>query len=156
VSVLDLRALLSALNEAAVRFVVIGGVAVGAHGYVRATEDLDIVPEPTGENADRLARVLAELEGTLPLAESRPFQAAGDVAALKRRRNLTLDTRHGALDVVQQAAGVPSFAELDKRAIASELLGVPVRVASLSDLRRMKEARGSTQDRADLEQLPPD
>ncbi len=41
-SVLDLRALLATLNEHGVRYVVIGGVAVGAHGYVRATEDLDI------------------------------------------------------------------------------------------------------------------
>jgi hypothetical protein len=38
----DLRALLEALNEAEVSFVVIGGVAVGAHGYVRGTEDLDV------------------------------------------------------------------------------------------------------------------
>ena len=45
-SVLDLRAVLSALVEHEVRFVIIGGVAVGAHGYVRGTDDLDIVPNP--------------------------------------------------------------------------------------------------------------
>jgi hypothetical protein len=41
----DLRALLEALHERSVDFVVIGGVAVGAHGYVRGTEDLDLVPD---------------------------------------------------------------------------------------------------------------
>ena len=45
-SVLDLRALLSALDERGVGFVAIGGVAVGAHGYVRATQNLGLVRSP--------------------------------------------------------------------------------------------------------------
>ena len=49
-SVLDLRALLATLNEHGVRYVVIGGVAVGAHGYVRATEDLDSAPRLAGSS----------------------------------------------------------------------------------------------------------
>jgi hypothetical protein len=47
--------LLLALSSADVEFVVIGGVAVGVQGYVRATKDLDIVPEPGVENLTRLA-----------------------------------------------------------------------------------------------------
>jgi hypothetical protein len=155
VRVLDLRALLGALTEHEVSFVVIGGVAVGAHGYVRATQDLDIVPEPSADNASRLARALTELEATLPLAGGRQFQPAGDLTHLRRRRNMTLDTRYGPLDVVQQASGTPSFASLDGQAVQSDLLGVPVRVCSLEHLRQMKQARASTQDRADLEHLPP-
>ena len=58
----DLRALLEALNAQGVRFVVIGGVAVGAHGYVRGTEDLDLVPDPDPANLDRLTEALAKLE----------------------------------------------------------------------------------------------
>lgn len=153
---LDLRALLSELNRHEVAFVVIGGVAVAAHGYVRATEDLDIVPEPSAENADRLARALGGLEGSLPLADGRRFQPAADVSALARRRNMTLETRHGALDVVQRVSGVPSFRALDERAIESDLLGVPVRICSLEHLRLMKRSRGSLQDLADLERLPPE
>jgi hypothetical protein len=154
VSVLDLRALLSALEEHGVRFVVIGGVAVGAHGYIRATEDLDVVPEPTADNAERLAKALTALDAVLPTAGGRHFEPAGDLVALKRRRNLTLETRYGGLDVVQQVTGVPGFAALDEQAVDSDLLGVAVRICSLPHLRAMKEARGSTQDRADLERLP--
>jgi len=154
VSVLDLRALLATLNEHGVRYVVIGGVAVGAHGYVRATEDLDIVPEPTAETADRLARALAELEATLPLSGGRPSRTAGDVIAISHGRSLTADTRHGGLDVVQRVPGVPAFEELDRSAVDAELLGVLVRVCDLEHLRQMKHARGSAQDRADLENLP--
>lgn len=155
-SVLDLRALLQALGDHKVRFVVIGGVAVGAHGYVRSTADLDIVPDPSSENADRLARALAALEASLPMDGGRPFIPAGDVSSLTRRRNMTLETRAGPLDVVQRATGVPSFEQLDRDAVESDLLGVPVRVCSLGHLRQMKQARASAQDRADLENLPPE
>jgi hypothetical protein len=155
VSVLDLRALLGALVDCEVRFVVIGGVAVAAHGYVRATQDLDLVPDPSVENARRLASALAILEATFPLAAGRPFDPQSDLLHLIRRSNLTLDTRHGALDVVQDAPGVPPFVALDREAVDSELLGVPVRICSLDHLRGMKRARGGSQDRADLEHLPP-
>jgi hypothetical protein len=57
---------------------------------------------------------------------------------------MTLDTRHGPLDLVQRVAGV-----------TSDLLGVPVRVCSLEHLRRMKEARRGSQDIADRERRPP-
>ena len=72
----DLRALVEALHERAVEFIVIGGVAVGAHGYVRGTEDLDLVPDPHPENLKRLTEALRELESTLPTAEGRDFDPA--------------------------------------------------------------------------------
>jgi hypothetical protein len=46
----DLRALLELLREKEVDFVVIGGVAVAAHGLVRGTEDLALVPAPDPDN----------------------------------------------------------------------------------------------------------
>lgn len=69
----DLRALLEALHDDDIRFIVIGGVAVGAHGFVRATEDLDLVPEPDPVNLQRLATALERLETTLPMAGGRAF-----------------------------------------------------------------------------------
>ena len=44
-----------ALNASGVAYVIVGGLAVAAHGVVRATRDLDLVPEPSAENLDRLA-----------------------------------------------------------------------------------------------------
>ncbi|MGN6814693.1 MAG: hypothetical protein ACTHK3_01235 [Solirubrobacterales bacterium] len=72
----DLRSLLEALNAEGIRFVVIGGVAVGAHGYVRGTEDLDLVPDPDPENLNRLTEALTKLDSTLPTVAERPFDAA--------------------------------------------------------------------------------
>lgn len=150
----DLRSLLDALNDGGVRFVVIGGVAVGAHGYVRGTEDLDLVPDPDPENLDRLTHALAKLDSTLPTVRERPFDPATDASVIRRGGNVTTMTRFGGLDIVQRARGVPSYSQLISDAVESELLGVPVLVCSLARLREMKLAQDREQDRADLANLP--
>lgn len=150
----DLRALLEALSEAEVRFVVIGGVAVGAHGYVRGTEDLDLVPDPDPDNLARLTEALRTLESTLPTVGERPFDPATDATVIRRGGNVTAMTRFGELDIVQRARGVPSYSQLDEDAVDSELLGIAVRICSLARLREMKRAQDRVQDRADLENLP--
>jgi hypothetical protein len=150
----DLRSLLQKLHEQDIDFVVIGGVAVGAHGYIRATADLDLVPDPNPENLNRLIEALDSLEATLPTVDGRPFDPASDAATVRRGGNVTADTKFGGLDIVQIALGVPGYAELDRDAVDSELMGVPVRICSLTRLRAMKEAQGRAQDKADLENLP--
>lgn len=150
----DLRALLEALQEHGVRFVVIGGVAVVAHGNLRTTADLDLVPDPNPENLDRLIAALDSLGATLPTAGGRPFDSTGDAGSIRRGGNVTADTRFGGLDIVQLAQGVPNYAMLDQDAVDSDLLGIPVRVCSLTRLREMKRAQGRAQDQADLENLP--
>lgn len=150
----DLRALVEALHGRDVEFIVIGGVAVGAHGYVRGTEDLDLVPDPDPENLKRLTEALRELESTLPTAEGRDFDPARDAGVIRRGGNVTAMTRFGELDVVQRARGVPGYNRLAEDAVPSELFGIPVRVCSLARLREMKEAQSRPQDRADLENLP--
>jgi hypothetical protein len=142
------------LNDSDVRFVVIGGVAVGAHGYVRGTEDLDLVPDPDPENLKRLTETLRNLGSTLPTVGERPFDPGTDAGVIRRGGNVTAMTRFGGLDVVQRARGVPSYSQLEEDAVDSELLGVPVRICSLSRLREMKEAQNRAQDQADLENLP--
>jgi hypothetical protein len=151
---LDLRSLLQALHEQGVEFVVIGGVAVGAHGYVRATADLDLVPDPDPENLGRLVKILDSLEATLPTAGGRRFDPSQDARVVRRGGNVTADTPLGGLDVIQLADGVPGYSQLATDAVESDLLGIPVRVCSLARLREMKQAQDRAQDRADLENLP--
>jgi hypothetical protein len=149
----DLRALLEVLHQRDVRFVVIGGVAVAAHGYVRGTEDLDLVPDPDPANLDRLTESLEALDCTLPTV-GRAFDPSTDVSVIRRGGNITANTRFGGLDIVQRAIGVPSYFALMQDAVESELLGVPVQICSLARLREMKQAAGRDQDRADLSSLP--
>jgi len=152
----DLRALLETLNERGVRFIVIGGVAVGAHGYVRGTEDLDLVPDPDPQNLERLTNALGEMESTLPTVGERPFDPSTDAGVIRMGGNVTTMTKFGGLDVVQRARGVPSYTQLAEDAVQSELLGIPVLVCSLARLREMKKAQDREQDRADLANLPED
>ena len=124
----DLAALFASLKAHQIEYVVIGGAAVAAHGYIRATKDLDIVPEPSAENHARLAELLDELEATLPIGNGRRFDSTADLAALRKGGNLTLDTKLGALDIIQRAAGVPRYSALAADAVPTDLLGVPVKV----------------------------
>jgi len=82
---------------------VIGGVAVGVHGYVRATKDLDVCPAGDRENLEALARLLSELDAEQLevgdfASDELPFDPrdAGDLA---KGGNFWLRTRLGALDV---------------------------------------------------------
>jgi hypothetical protein len=152
--VLDLVHLVRSLDRGDVRYVLIGGVAVGVHGYVRMTMDLDLVPDPDRPNLERLVATLSRLEGTLPGAAGRAFDPATDAGGLRRGGNLTLDTPRGGIDVVQRLPGVPPYAELAAAADEVKLDGLPVLVCSLGHLRAMKVAADRPQDRADLAGLP--
>jgi hypothetical protein len=54
--------LIAALSDGGVEYVLIGGLAVGAHGFPRATKDVDVVPAPDAGNLDRLTKVLRAIE----------------------------------------------------------------------------------------------
>ena len=147
-------ALMEALLSAGVRFVLIGGLAVGVHGAVRATQDVDVVPDPEGENLERLARVLRRLEarqigvntGFLP---NLPTEAKGLAAG----GSFQLATVHGQLDVLQESAVIPSYATLAEDALEVDWRGHALRVCSLARLREMKRAAGRPLDALDLEAL---
>lgn len=148
----DLRALLSTLSDAGVEYVVIGGIALGLHGGIRTTEDLDIVPNPETANLDRLCRVLESLDASLLLNPRRKF-GAREAWMLQRGRNVSLETRHGDVDIVRSLPGVPGYAALVEGAERYDIDGIIVLAASPTQLIEMKQARGSAQDQADIETL---
>jgi predicted nucleotidyltransferase len=150
-SPLRLDAILRTLVEFSVEFVVVGGVAVQAHGYLRGTGDLDIVPRPTLLNLSRLAEALADL-GAKPRRATLPADVT-DPQMLNRVPLAPLVTRHGRLDVLNLAhtSGAPgSFDELMERALAVDLDGLPVAIAGIDDLLRMKRSAGRPQDLTDI------
>lgn len=149
----DLRGLLAALVEHEVDFVVVGGVAVVAHGALRATADVDIVPNPEPANLDRLVLAVSALGARLPLSGERPFDPPRDAPALRRRANATLDTPLGGLDIVQDVPGLPPYDALRAEAVSTDVLGVPLFVCSLHHLLAMKRRAGRPIDLADLDAL---
>lgn len=147
----DPRAILRVLAEHGVEFVVVGGLAVQTHGYMRPTGDLDIIPRPDLVNLSRLGEALAELGSRLYRIE-RPVDIT-DPQVLKRAALVPLVTTYGRLDVIniESAAGrLGRYAELRERAIDVDLGTFQVAVAGLDDLIRMKKAAGREQDRIDI------
>lgn len=154
--------LLLELTRAGVEFVVIGGVAVGVHGFVRATQDLDIVPEPTRANFTRLAGVLVALDAQqLGIEDFSPGEFPSDPtdpARLAEGANFRLDTSRGPLDIMQWVPGVETdqaYSDLAPTSIEVAFRDVKIRVCGLERLRAMKRAAGRPQDLEDLRRLEP-
>ena len=159
---LDVGELLRRLNRAGVEHVLIGGLAVNAHGVIRATQDVDICPNPDPDNLERLASLLRELEvrqlGVDDEGFTRremPFDPTNS-ADLQQGGNFRLETSLGVLDVMQWVPGIEAdqaYETLVRDALEAEAFGVTLRVCSLTALRRMKRAAGRPRDLQDLADL---
>ena len=145
--------ILRRLTEAEARFVVVGGLALGARGVVRATKDIDVVVAPDPGNLRRVAEVAVAAGGRVQRGEALLGSPPSIAALLETGEQVAIETDLGRLDVVQGLDGVPSYEELRSRASEAEVLGVSVAVCSVEDLREMKRAAGRTRDLADLEDL---
>jgi hypothetical protein len=149
-----LRTLLA--NE--VEFIVIGGLAVGAHGYPRATKDVDVVPAPDRDNLRRLHAALSEL-GAEPAEigdfhpEELPVPFTPD--GLEEGGNWALRTRAGRVDVMQWVPGIDDgYEQLRPNALHVDVPDVGrVLFAGYDDVVTMKRAAGRPEDLLDLERL---
>jgi hypothetical protein len=130
---------------AGVRFLVIGGYATIAHGYTRATDDLDLWIEPTVDNARRALDALRSFGADVgalsvaDLADPYTFFRIGDESGRK-------------IDILGDAEPL-TFSAAWERRFEAELLGVVAPFVSLADLIRNKEAVGRHKDLADVEGL---
>lgn len=142
------------LDAHAVRYVMIGGLAATLHGAEYVTGDLDIAPEATIENLDRLSDALDELGARVRTAGAPgglPF--AHDARSLRRANVWNLVTRAGDLDIAFEPSGTGGYADLRRDALRITIHGVVVTVASLADVIRSKEAAGRDKDRAAVPML---
>jgi predicted nucleotidyltransferase len=141
-----------AFHEAAIEFVLIGDLAMIAHGANILTQDLDFAYAIEADNLERLAAFLPTIHARVL---GRP---SGDgfvisPATLQRVRFLNLFTDLGEVDVMRETPGVDSFEGLWERAVSMDLGGFTVRVASLDDLIAMKRAADRPKDRNHLYEL---
>jgi hypothetical protein len=156
VSKLDPEKLLSALKDHGVEFVIIGGFSLAAHGVVRATKDVDIVPEPSPANLKRLARALRSMgaEPDIGALDQKELGVEPDAHGLTMGGNWVLRTKHGRLDVMQNIPGLRSWHQLRAGAVDfdgalyagyNELISMKsasARDEDLTDIARLKAARG--------------
>ena len=138
----------AAMVGAGARFVVIGGFAVIANRFVRATEDVDfLVPDDPAN--DR--RVLAALRA-LAAVRQRDEAPLRDEHLLGQN-HLRAVTDAGLIDIVR--GGVPplDFETVVAAAMRADYDGLEVPIASLRSLVGFKRLAGRPQDRQDLERL---
>jgi len=143
-STFDPIPLLAALAEGEVDFVVIGGIAGGAHGSAYPTYDLDVAYARDPDNLERLARVLRAIGATLRGAPADlPLQL--DAKVLAEGGNFTFDTQYGPLDILPE--GAVAYDRLRADSVVISVASRQLRVASLDHLIAMKEAAGRTKDK---------
>jgi hypothetical protein len=133
------------LNANRVDYLLVGGYAVGLHGYPRATVDLDVWVRATGDNAERILHALRAFGFELPELEPSLFTDPRSIV------------RFGVppfrIEVMTAIDGV-EFGPCRTRAVEFDMDDVRVPVISLVDLKTNKRAAGRHKDLADIENLP--
>lgn len=147
-----LRELLEHLVEAEVRFVIVGGLAMNAWGYMRVTQDVDVVPDPDRENLARLGLALRKLDGKVDVG-GRLLDADSISTFLRTGDRTFVRTKLGQVDVLQDLPQIPRYDELEKQAKEVDLDGLHIRVCSYEHLLAMKRASKRPRDQEDVEAL---
>lgn len=138
---------LRALAREGVDYVLVGAVALGIHGLVRATEDVDLFIRPDGENVERLKRALRSVWDDPEIAGITAQDLAGEYPTV----------RYGppgegfVIDLLSRLGSAFAFEDLEAETVSLE--GVPVRVATPATLYRMKKGTVRPIDRADAAAL---
>jgi len=141
----DFKDFLRLLRAHRVEYLLIGGYAVGYHGYARATVDMDIWIARTAENAERIVAVLGEF--------GFPDAATVRNALETENKIIRMGVPPLRIELATTISGV-SFEACYRERVTDEIDGVPVDIIDLVRLKENKRASGRLKDLADLEMLP--
>ncbi|MDA8019857.1 MAG: nucleotidyltransferase [Thermoanaerobaculia bacterium] len=140
----DMRDLLEIFKSRKVEYVVVGGFAVNFYGYVRNTQDLDVLVFPSVKNAGRVMQALEEFG----------FGDAGIPQELFERRGsaIHLGVEPNRIDLLTKLEGVDT--EQIRHGVRQvDLDGCRVRMVSLEVLLEAKRRSSRAKDQADVEEL---
>jgi len=140
----DYKEMLQYLVAEDVKFLLMGAYALAAHGYPRATMDIDVWVMPSPDNAAAVLRAVrrfgAPLHG-LTIADLQKDDTIFQIGVAPRR-----------IDIITGASGL-HFEDAFTRSAEINIEGIQVRIPSIDDLIRNKKASGRTKDLADAEAL---
>lgn len=141
----DIEALLVAFQDAELKYILVGGGAAVVHGAPIVTQDVDIVPEQSAENVDRLAAVLSKLDTRFrPVMPGR--EPSPTVEQLGGPEQLNLVTRLGPIDVLGRLHDGRGYEQLWTDTVEVEDAGLKVRLLTLDALIQVKTATGRARD----------
>ncbi|MEE9368051.1 MAG: nucleotidyltransferase [Pontiella sp.] len=141
----DFKEFLRLLNGHKVEYLLIGGYAVGYHGYPRTTADIDIWVAINPETAEKLVSAFHDFGMRSPEITKELFTAPGNI--------VRMGMAPVRIEVLNEIDGV-QFDECFSSGTEVEIDGIPIKLISLADLRKNKLASGRHKDLDDLEHLP--
>jgi hypothetical protein len=141
----DFKEFLSLLHTHRVKYLLVGGYAVAAHGYPRFTGDMDVWIQTNTVNAENVLKVCREIGFDVLNLRVELFT---DPKQMTRMGHPPL-----RIEILNSVSGLSFDAAWENR-ISEVWDGVPVFLISLEDLRTNKLASGRLKDLADLENLP--
>jgi hypothetical protein len=141
----DFKDFLQLLNSAGVEYLLVGGYAVGVHGYPRTTGDMDIWIAADAANAEKVARVLIDFGFSPETVRAEMFTTA--------KQAVRMGVPPVAIDVITSASGVDFEACYSRRKMQA-IDGIEVPILHIDDLKTNKKASGRPKDLDDLQNLP--
>lgn len=157
--VASLEAILRVMNDADVRYLIVGGLAVAAHGYGRVTFDVDLVIQLQSDNVQRAMKALESLDyRPLVPVSAKDFADPATRETWIRDKGMIVfqlhSDRHRETRIDVFTLEPFDFdAEYDNALIGTLLAGLEARFVRIETLIRMKEAAGRAKDLEDIRQL---
>lgn len=143
--------ILKVLAEHGVRYVLVGGIAATLRGSPSMTYDIDVAPELSGDNLERLAAALRDL-GAVRYTE--PDEDIAEPHANEMEARIEqFASPIGYIDVLRELRAIGGYERLIEAAELIEVAGTSVYVAALDDIITSKEAAGRPKDLAQLPAL---
>ncbi|NLW30994.1 MAG: nucleotidyltransferase family protein [Fibrobacter sp.] len=140
----DMKELLCLFEKNKVKYVIVGGFAVNFYGYVRMTQDIDLLVVPSKENAEKVMLSLAEFGFGEAGIQEEYFQKEGSA--------IHLGVEPNRIDLLTHLKG-PSNDQIYSNSQVVKIDGIDVRMISLSDLLESKRKSDRLRDQADAEEL---
>ena len=141
----DFKDFLKYLNSQKVEYLLVGGYAVGYHGYPRATGDMDVWIAVDDENAEKVATVLHKFGMSQTEATKELF--------LQKDKIIRMGLPPVRIEIITGVSGI-DFIDCYSRRQTVEIDDIPVSIISLTDLKINKKASGRFKDLEDLKHLP--
>jgi len=141
----DFKEFLKLLNDKNIKYLLIGGYAVGYHGYPRATNDMDIWIAINPKTAKQMVAALKEFGFDTSLLSEELF--------LKENSIVRMGIAPIRIEILTTISGV-NFEECFKQRLVDEIDGVKINIIGLEQLKINKKASGRHKDLDDYENLP--
>lgn len=141
-NVKSFMAVLRALHEHEVEYILVGGLAVIFHDVSRVTKDMDIFVKGDPENVEKLKRALHSVFKDKNIDEITPDE-------MKKYPLIRYGTPHNYyIDIIDRIGEVFTYDDLDYEIIESQ--DIPVRVATIESLIELKKGTIRLRDKADI------